>query len=113
VWHGALYWTDLNEVAWERCIMAWRWLARGLVAAGICSFVCFAILEYWFVTTAPNTPVSGATHAIKWRTATIYLTDAQQLATDSLFWGGILLSLAAVAANLMFKAVSQRERIGL
>jgi len=63
----------------------------------------FGFLEYWFFKTASNTPVSGATHAIKWHAKTIYLTDAQQLETDALFWGGVLLFLAAVAVNLRIK----------
>lgn len=85
---------------------AWRRTARGSIAAGLCSFIGFGLLEYWFVKTAPHTPYPGATHAIKWRAMTIYLTDAQQLETDTLFWGGMLLLLAAVAANLRFKLYS-------
>jgi hypothetical protein len=86
---------------------AWQWLARGLATAGACSFLGFALLEYWFVKTASQTPYLAATHAIKWRATTIYLTDAQQLETDTLFWGGMLLFLAAVAANLRFKLISK------
>jgi hypothetical protein len=76
------------------------------MAAGLCSFAGFGALEYWFVKTAPQTPYSGGAHAIKWNAATIYLADAQQLETDCLFWGGMLLLLAAVAANLRFKMFS-------
>jgi hypothetical protein len=57
------------------------------MAAGLCSFIGFGLLEYWFVKTAPHAPYQGATHAIKWPAMTIYLTDAQQLETDTLFWG--------------------------
>jgi hypothetical protein len=82
---------------------AWRWAGKALVAAAICSLLSFGFLEYWFFRTASSTPVSGATHAIKWHAKTIYLTESQQLETDTLFWGGVLLFLAAVAANLRIK----------
>lgn len=78
----------------------WRWAERAAVPASFASIVAYGILEVWFLKNAPTEPVAGAAHAIKWRGATIYLTDAQQLATDILFWGGPLLLLAAVFVNL-------------
>jgi hypothetical protein len=82
---------------------AWRWTGKAFVVAAICSLLSFGLLEYWFFKTAPTAPVPGATHAIKWRAKTIYLTDAQQLETDTLFWGGPILFLVAVGLNLWGK----------
>jgi hypothetical protein len=79
---------------------AWRWAAKAFVVAAICSLLSFGFLEYWFLKTAPTNPVSGANHAIKWHTTTIYLTNAQQLETDVLFWGGPVLLLVAIGLNL-------------
>jgi hypothetical protein len=76
------------------------------VAAAICSLLSFGLLEYWFVKTAPTNPVFGATHAIKWSAATVYLTDAQQFEASTLFWGGPVLLLVAVAINLRIKLFS-------
>jgi hypothetical protein len=80
---------------------AWRWMQKELVAAAICSLLSFGSLEYWFFKTAPTAPVSSAPHAIKWSKATIYLTDAQQRETDTLFWSGPVLLLVAIVLNYL------------
>jgi hypothetical protein len=41
--------------------------------------------------------------------ATIYLTDAQQLTTDILFWGGPVLLLVTVVLNLGGKWFGNRQ----
>jgi len=79
---------------------SWKWAERAAVLAGVSSLVSFGLLEYWFLRTATATPSLGATHAIKWHGATVYLTAAQQLETDALFWGGPVLLLIAVGLNL-------------
>ena len=68
----------------------WRWAKRATVAAAFASIAAYVILEIWFLKSAPTESVAGATHAIKWRGATIYLSDAQQGTTDILFWCGPL-----------------------
>jgi len=70
----------------------WRWAERGLVIAASLSLLSFAVLEGWILKTAPTDPNLIATRAIKWRGTTIYLTAAQQLETDILFWGIIYLT---------------------
>jgi hypothetical protein len=78
----------------------WRWAERGLVAAAVCSMISCVLLEVWFLKTAPTTPVFGGIHAIKWHGTIVYLTDAQQLQIDTLFWGGPVLLLMALGVNL-------------
>jgi hypothetical protein len=74
------------------------------VLAEALSLLSFGLLEFWFLRTAPSNPGSGAIHAIKWHGAsTVYLTDAQQLETDTLFWGGPVLLLVAIGLNLWVK----------
>ena len=58
------------------------------------------LLEVWFLKTAPANPVFGGIHAIKWHGTIVYLTDAQQLQIDTLFWGGPVLLLIALGVNL-------------
>jgi hypothetical protein len=87
----------------------WRLAERAVVAAAFASLVAYAILEFWFLKNAPIEPVAGATHAIRWRAATIYLTDAQQVTADILFWCGPLLLLAAVFVNLGGKWFGNRR----
>jgi hypothetical protein len=77
-----------------------RWIKRGAALAACLSLLSFGILEYWFLKTAPSNPVSGAIHAIKWHGTTVYLTDAQQLQADILFWAGPVLLLIALVLNL-------------
>jgi hypothetical protein len=86
----------------------WRLAKRAAVAAAFASLVAYGILEFWFLKNGPTKPVSGATHAIRWRAATIYLTDAQQVTADILFWGGPLLLLAAAFVNLGGKWFGKR-----
>jgi hypothetical protein len=79
------------------------------VAAAFVSLVAYGVLEFWFLKNGPTEPVSGVTHAIRWRAANIYLTDAQQLTADTLFWGGPVLLLVAVVLNLGGKWFSNRQ----
>jgi hypothetical protein len=81
----------------------WRWAERALVLAALSSLLSFGLLEFWVLKTAPSNPGSGAIHAIKWHGATVYLTDTQQLETDTLFWGGPVLLLVALGLNLWVK----------
>lgn len=78
----------------------WRWAERAVVLAALLSLLSFGVLEIWFLKTAPSNPGSGAIHAIRWHGATVYLTDAQQLETDTLFWGGPVLLLVALGLKL-------------
>jgi hypothetical protein len=78
----------------------WRWTEKAVVLTACLSLLSFGILEYWFLETAPSNPVFGAIHAIKWHGTTVYLTDAQQLKADLLFWGGPVLLLVALGLNL-------------
>jgi hypothetical protein len=87
----------------------WRWAERAVVAAAFASLVAYGILEFCFLKNGPTEPVSDATHAIRWRAATIYLTNAQQLTADTLFWGGPVLLLVAVVLNLGGKWFSNRR----
>jgi hypothetical protein len=84
---------------------AWQWSGQALVFAALCSLVAFALLEYWFFQTSPRSidPTLGAIYPMNWRKTTVYVTAAQHLETDALFWGGVLLFLAAVATNLRTK----------
>ena len=77
------------------------------MTGAICSIIFYILLELWLLETAPTNPVLGATHAIKWQRTIIYLTDAQQLQTDLLFWGGPVLLLIAVGVNLLSKSFSK------
>jgi hypothetical protein len=86
----------------------WRLAERATVAAAFVSLIAYGTLEFWFLKSAPTESIVGATHAIKWRGATIYLTDAQQVTADILFWGGSLLLLAAVFVNLGGKWFGKR-----
>jgi hypothetical protein len=81
----------------------WQWAERGLLLAALLSLLSFGLLEFWFLRTAPSNPGLGAMHAIKWHGATVYLTDTQQLETDTLFWGGPVLLLVALGLNLWVK----------
>ncbi|MGO8913027.1 MAG: hypothetical protein ACLQDM_27395 [Bradyrhizobium sp.] len=81
----------------------WGWAERALVLAALLSLLFFGVLEFWFFKTAPTNPSLIAIHAIKWRGTTGYLTAAQQLETDTLFWGGAVLLLVAIVLNLWIK----------
>jgi len=78
----------------------WRLTVRALVLAAAISLLSFVVLEVWFLKTAPSDSGLIASHAIKWRETTVYLTAAQQLETDTLFWGGSVLLLVAIMLNL-------------
>jgi hypothetical protein len=81
----------------------WRWVERAVVLAALLSLLSYGVLEVWFLETAPRNPGSGAVHAIKWHGTTVYLTDAHQLETDTLFWVGPVLLLVALGLNLWVK----------
>jgi hypothetical protein len=81
----------------------WKWAERAAVLAGVSSLLSFGALEYWFSKTTSIAPVLGAAHAIKWHAKTVYLTEAQQFETDTLFWGGPVFLLIAVGLNFAGK----------
>jgi hypothetical protein len=78
----------------------WWWLERALVVAALLSIVSFGLLEFWFFKTSPGRPGVDAILPVNWHGTIVYVTAAQQLETDALFWGGPALLLLALGLSL-------------
>lgn len=90
--------------SWQRA----EWTIAFTAVRSLLAFLC---LEYWFLETSPklSSPGLGAIYLINWHGTTVYLTAAQELDTNALFWGSIMLFLIALCVRVAEGFFNQRR----
>jgi hypothetical protein len=83
----------------------WQREEWALAIAATCSLLAFWGLEVWFLKISPKSkdPALGAIYPIDWHWTTIFVTAVQELASNTLFWGAVVLFLVALIIELRIK----------
>jgi hypothetical protein len=81
----------------------WQRLEKSLGFAALCSFLTFWVLQFWFWKMSPRVADLAAVNPLNFHGTQVYLTNIEQLWSDSLLYGGAALFLAAIAIDVWIK----------